>query len=557
MKVRQTIIGPVVSQFVWQNPAGQEVALCRVPLAETDRDTIEGAVGMMRARSCNEFADALPGWRFPTANCVFGDDQGNIGYWSLGALPVRSTLTGSDGSHAQDGSTRKGMWRGMIPYDILPHCINPQRGYLVTANHRTIQSFYHVPFGNMTGSSGDTDRGLRIKERIAQHLDQGKDFTPQDVLDIHYDSVNVWKREIVRLGYKILDTDGEGLSANSKRALGHLQRWYKNGASTDLSVPGTELVNEMSVIFRGGVFGLVSQYGGGVSGLARFAKTVRARDAADPNGAVPDDERAFVDQVLDQAWRRTESKYGPDTTQWHAFAREALCHQTLGYMEGLDGFPSLDPQYDVRMPLLTTIDGATVLSQRAQSYTQFVPTHDPDQALTILPIGSSEDPRSVYRFSTFGDWSQGRLHPAPLSRGAVDKLAVSQENLGRQARRERQRVTTRGPARTRQAEARRPARPSRQPLPGKKPDDPTLEGAIRYLNRPERTEQEVRTKLQELRDYVADNSDLKSQLVAGLELFTHLMRESQAERLPIRYGTPETLRLVDEFYQQLKAEAQE
>ena len=170
MTVRKTIFGPIVSEFVWQNPAGQEVALCRVPMAETDRDTTVGALGMMRACSCDEFAAALPAWRFPTANCIFGDDQGNIGYWSLGALPVRSPLTGSDGGHAQDGSTRQGMWRGMIPYDILPHCMNPQRGYLVTANHRTIQSFYTVPFGNMTGSSGDTDRGLRIKERILEHV---------------------------------------------------------------------------------------------------------------------------------------------------------------------------------------------------------------------------------------------------------------------------------------------------------------------------------------------------------------------------------------------------
>ena len=37
-------------------------------------------------------------------------------------LPNRSLLTKHDGSHAQDGSTREGMWRGMVPYDILPHC---------------------------------------------------------------------------------------------------------------------------------------------------------------------------------------------------------------------------------------------------------------------------------------------------------------------------------------------------------------------------------------------------------------------------------------------------
>ena len=149
-----------------------------------------------------------------------------------------------------------------------------------------------------------------------------------------------------------------------------------------------------------------------------------------PTSAVTDDERLFVDQVLDQAWTRTESKYGPDSKLWHVLAREAICRQKLGYMESLDGFPSLDPRYDVPLPLLTTVDGATVLSQRAQAYTQFVPLHDPDESLSILPIGNSDDPRSPYRFSTYGDWSRGRLHPAPLSRNAVGHLAVSQETLG-------------------------------------------------------------------------------------------------------------------------------
>ena len=44
MTVRKTIFGPIVSEFVWQNPEGQEVALCRVPMAETDRDTTAGAL---------------------------------------------------------------------------------------------------------------------------------------------------------------------------------------------------------------------------------------------------------------------------------------------------------------------------------------------------------------------------------------------------------------------------------------------------------------------------------------------------------------------------------
>ena len=550
MVVRETIFGPIASEYVWRNPRGQDVALCRVPVAQTKLETIQGALAMMRAGSCEEFAAALPGWRFPMANCIFGDSRGNIGYWSLGALPVRSPRSGFSGAHAQDGSTREGMWRGMIPHDILPHCINPRRGYLVTANHRTIQSFYRVPFGNMTGSAGDTDRGLRVKERIREHLAENERFAPEDVLAIHYDSVNVWKREIVHLGLMALDQTPEKLSQNARQALGYLRSWYDKGAATDLNVPGTELVNEMNVIFRGGVFGLVRKYGGGVSGLARFAKTISRRYAANPGAPVPDDERTFVNQVLSQAWTRTRNRYGADLATWNMQARQALCTQTLGYMDGLDGFGSLDKRNDVRMPLLKTIDGATVLSQKAQSYTQFVPLHDVDSALSILPIGSSDNPKSPYRFSTYGDWAQGRLHPAPLSRKAVEKIAVLCSTLGPEPQVRRPQTASRGRTTRRVGTQSDESRP---PLPGKKPDDPILEAAIRYLNRAECTEQEVKDKIEELRSYVREDRDLKTELIEGLELFIHLMKESQAGRIPIRYGTPKTIELIEAFYRELTA----
>ncbi len=550
--IRETIFGPIASEFVWRNPEGQEVAVSRVPLMEPERETIEGALGMMRARSCTEFAEALPRWRFPTGNCVFGDSQGNIGYWSLGALPVRSSLTGFDGGHAQDGSTRKGMWQGMIPYDILPHCINPKRGYLVSANHRTIQSFYQVPFGMMTGSSGDTDRGLRVKEQIQEHLSGHDRFTPADVLDIHYDSVNVWKREIVHLGLILLDRMPDKLSEKSKQALTFLRPWHENGARTDMGEPGTALVNEINVIFRGGVFGLVNTYGGGVSGLARFAKTVRTRYTKNPAAPVPEEERHFVNQVLGQAWTRTQKRYGPDVTTWQTKARQALSQQTLGYMDGLDGFGSLDKDKDVHLPQLQTIDGSTVLSQKAQSYTQFVPLHDVDTAQSILPIGSSEDPQGPYRFSTYGDWARGRLHPAPLSRAAVEKITLVRTALGakphtRRSENAMRRSSARGNAAQSQA--------SKLPLPGKAPDDPTLQAAIRYVNRQERTEQEVTDKIEELRRYVRGGQALKQELIDGLTRFIYIMTESQAGRMRVRYGTPETLKLIRTFYNELTADS--
>ncbi len=426
--VRETRFGPVVSEFIPRLPPGMEVAVKRIPLAEADRETIQGAIAMMRAKSAREFGEALAGWRFPSANCIFGDRSGDIGYWTIGAIPLRSAAS-NPGNAAHDGSTSATDWQAMIPHELLPHVLNPRRGYLVTANHRTIQSFYRLTLGTSTGANGDTLRGLRIKQRIAEHLAKKESFTPEEVLAIQNDAVNACKREILRCGYHIRDVLMEYLNPPALQALKHLEPWYRQGAASDLRIPGTELADEMRFVFRAGRFPLARVYGGGDSGAALFAKTVKALLDKDPRAELSKDERSFVNTVLSTGWLNASRRYGGDPALWNFKARAAIQNQALGYYSSLDGYPSLDPDQDVKLPFLPVTDGSTILSQRAQAYTQFVPLHDPDRALTILPFGQSERPGSPFRFSTWADWSAGVLHPAPLSRNAVTPLAVQSRRL--------------------------------------------------------------------------------------------------------------------------------
>ncbi|MFC1765029.1 penicillin acylase family protein [Planctomycetota bacterium] len=89
----------------------------------------------------------------------------------------------------------------------------------------------------------------------------------------------------------------------------------------------------------------------------------------------------------------------------------------------------MDRQHDTIYPSLYCTDGNTILSQRAQSYTQFVPMHNPDLAQTILPIVQSEIPGNPAFANLKKDWARGTLHPAPLSRKAIEKITKSRETL--------------------------------------------------------------------------------------------------------------------------------
>lgn len=423
--VQESHFGPIVNAIAHDVRPGETVALQRVPLCDTDRETIQGAVAMLRAQNAEAFFDALAGWRFPSANIVFGDTQGRIGYSVLGAIPLRSPLA-LDGAQATHiGSESRYDWLGFMPPHLLPHAFDPANGYFLSANHRPIGSFYPNTLGNSTGSNGDTLRSWRLRQRLQEQ----ESFTPEAVLVIHEDQVNAAKQGILQLAYHARDVQQAYLSPDTLDLLAYLEPWYAHGAQSDWAIPGTELADRIPTMFRMMGTELAILYGGGESGLAKFLKSVRQRLEADPHAALTEAELDWIDTTLETAWVQTANQFGPLPEAWHTLALEANAQQKLPYMDSLDGFGGLDPRHDLALPSLSCLDGGTIHSQRAQSYTQWVPLHDVDQALSILPIGQSEHPDSPYRLSTYTLWSQGKLHPAPLSRAAVEKWVKEKQTL--------------------------------------------------------------------------------------------------------------------------------
>jgi penicillin G amidase len=418
--VRETHVGPVVTPFCFPQQGDPEVALKRIPMCDTERDTISAVFTMMQAKDAKQFAKALSGWRFPTANCVYGDAGGHIGYAIVGAIPRRSASAPEpNGNEALPGTGDKDDWQGYVPRELLPHVEDPGAGFLLSANHRPVGSFYRIPLGISTGSMGDTIRSWRLRER----LQQKEKFATQDVFDIHHDSVNPARREIVRLGLHLRETKQGELSNDALKALETLEPWFKAGASSDLTAKGAELATRISTFFRFIATPLALKYGGGESGLARFLKDSRKRIDADPSAKFDEDETRFINKVLTDAWA-DEKENG----------RDVAAGGKLGWFEGLDGFGSLDTSQDLKSAGITCLDGQTIKSQAAQSYTQWVSLDDVDSAMTICPIGHSDRINSPWRTSTMALWGEGNLHAAPISRKAVEKIAATREILSQSAK---------------------------------------------------------------------------------------------------------------------------
>jgi hypothetical protein len=206
---------------------------------------------------------------------------------------------------------------------------------------------------------------------------------------------------------------------------------YAAGARSRSDVPGDEVAMGIDTMFRFVNTELAFVYGGGESGLSHFLKTVGRRLDQDPQADINAMEQRYVDRLLAQAWTGTARTRGRgDGRQAAERGREPVANsRKLGFCESLDGFPSVDPALDLPVPHLACTDGATVFSQGAQAYVQWVPLHDVDGAKSLLPPGQSERPDSPTRTINMEGWGKGELHAAPITRPAIEAVVESRKTL--------------------------------------------------------------------------------------------------------------------------------
>ncbi|MFH1034996.1 MAG: penicillin acylase family protein [Pseudomonadota bacterium] len=136
LSVRSTRRGPLVNGLVPGLEAGRLVSLRWAPAERLAHDL--GLLGVLSAGSARELDQLLSRVPMLCLNWVFADVEGNIGWRASGALPIRD----NGGPWPQEVGSGRDNWRGWISPEEMPHGMNPQRGWLGTANHKVVGHDY-------------------------------------------------------------------------------------------------------------------------------------------------------------------------------------------------------------------------------------------------------------------------------------------------------------------------------------------------------------------------------------------------------------------------------
>lgn len=114
---------------------------------------------LMKGKNKADYFKALAGYDSPAQNFVFASQEGDIALQVNGKLPIKKT---EQGRFVQAGNRSENAWSGFIPRDEVPKVLNPERGFVASANQHSTSPDY--PYYYLGGF--DDYRGRFINEQL-------------------------------------------------------------------------------------------------------------------------------------------------------------------------------------------------------------------------------------------------------------------------------------------------------------------------------------------------------------------------------------------------------
>ncbi len=165
-------------------------------LAHRDNDTYRAMYGLNKGKNINDFHAAMKQFTGPPQNVLFADTKGNIALRAPGKFPVKWP---GQGKFLMNGSDPDYEWKSLIPYEHEMAVINPEQGFLSSANQHQVDSTY--PY-YVYDDHFEYYRNRRINDR----LKVVSNITASDMIKLQNDNFNYIASEILPVMLDSLDT---------------------------------------------------------------------------------------------------------------------------------------------------------------------------------------------------------------------------------------------------------------------------------------------------------------------------------------------------------------
>jgi penicillin amidase len=379
-----------------------------------DAVELSAFAGAGRARGWDEFQKALSLYPGPSQNFVYADRTGHIAWYSAGKLPIRRA---QDGSRPYAGASPDGDWTGYVPFEELPHVVDPPSGVIVTANNRLVGTDY--PHRVTRGGVGPWRAAA-----LLESLEARTGWTADDIARLQGERLSIPHRDLAR---ELLEAAARHPGDAGWRAVEETMRGWDGRMEA-----GSRPAAMAFATFRA----LGERAIGGRLGNVPFAKSLSRRMAAvhrlvleRPAAWVPPADGDW-DGLLLASWREAGTQIaetlGDDRARWTwgAMNRMAVVHPLAGAFRPLGALlspPEVQIGGSATTPnvLATTPSGAI----EAPSMRFIADMADPDNTRLVNFMGQSGHPASPHYGDQFEPWVKVESRKLPFTAAAVAREA--------------------------------------------------------------------------------------------------------------------------------------
>jgi len=331
-----------------------------------------GSFKLQQADGCVDFFERTLAWKVPTHNMICGDKAGNIAMQVSGLAPDRK---GWNGRLPVPGDGRY-EWQGFRT--DLPREMNPERGYIATANDNT-----HPPGYEGRPVFYHSANGIDIARitRLHQLLSSREILSVQDHMRIQHDAYSLQAERD-----KPLFQGWSAQSEEAERARQMIAEW--DNVLSQPSVPGALFVRWSAEVDRA---------------------------ALDTSNPMPE-RITLVEAALLRTIAQLQTDFGSDWSQWR-YGRVHLTELPHSFV----------PEFN--LAAVERPGGFNTLNANGANFRRIIDLSNLDNSVWSNSPGQSGQPGSPWYGDMREHLANGRYLPLHFSREAVDRAAAHRLNL--------------------------------------------------------------------------------------------------------------------------------
>lgn len=419
-KVLITRRGPIVG------PALEgEVGAISMRATWLDVRPINGWFKLHRTRSFEQFRRYFESFPALSLNVAYADASGTIAWQLVGDTPQRRQGWGMLPGYGRDPEA--GWEDELLPFDALPHIVNPDIGFVASANNQPVVSGGE-PFLGM-----DSLDGYRFA-RITEALQSRTDWDVASTHKLQLDQLCLPWREMREVVLEI-----QAGTPEATQALALLRDWDgildvdSPAASVfELFVAGmirriveAKAPRAASWVLGRGFSTFVPVSGVDVRRMGHLSRLLRQS----PPGWLARPWAEEIEAALTQAIRTLNEKHGPDPAKWGwGKVRPLTLQHPVGARQPMDKVFNLGPfpwggdantVAQTTSPLLDPLGAPYIIA----SLRMVVDVGNWDACSFVLPGGQSGNPFSPHYDDLLPLWQRGEGVPIAWSSTAVEQAA--------------------------------------------------------------------------------------------------------------------------------------